>query len=66
MKILRSIDLKLFIIVLAFLFISMIMIFSASSITAGEKFGDPFLFLKKQILWTFVSTIVMFISLNIN
>lgn len=39
--------------------IGVVMVYSSSAIKAQEKFGDPFLFLKKQLLWTVVGVAVM-------
>ena len=39
--------------------IGVVMVYSSSAIKAQEKFGDPFLFLKKQLLWAVVGLAVM-------
>ena len=39
--------------------IGVVMVYSASAIKAQEKYGDPFLFLKKQLLWTMIGLAVM-------
>jgi cell division protein FtsW len=44
-------DLWLFGVVVALCSIGVVMVYSASAIIAGERFHDPFFFLKKQLLW---------------
>lgn len=39
--------------------IGVVMVYSSSAIKAQQKFGDPFLFLKKQLLWAAVGLAVM-------
>ncbi|HLC21101.1 MAG TPA: putative lipid II flippase FtsW [Candidatus Methylomirabilis sp.] len=39
--------------------IGVVMVYSSSAIKAQEKYGDPFLFLKKQLLWTVIGLAVM-------
>ena len=39
--------------------IGVVMVYSSSAIKAQEKFGDPFLFLKKQLLWALIGLAVM-------
>jgi cell division protein FtsW len=44
-------DVWLFGVIVALLSVGVIMVYSASTIVAAERFGDPYLFLKKQLLW---------------
>lgn len=39
--------------------IGVVMVYSSSAIKAQEKYGDPFLFLKKQLLWAVIGLAVM-------
>jgi cell division protein FtsW len=39
--------------------IGIVMVYSASAIKAQDKYGDPFFFLKKQILWALIGFAVM-------
>ncbi len=41
--------------------LGLIMIYSASAMTAHQKYGDPFYFLKRQALWMLISVIAMFL-----
>ncbi|MFC1668152.1 putative lipid II flippase FtsW [Chlamydiota bacterium] len=43
----------------------LIMIYSASAIYAQEKMSDSYFFLKRQIMWVLVSTILFIITMNI-
>jgi len=44
--------------------IGVVMVYSSSAIKAQEKFGDPFFFLKKQVLWAVVGLAVMAWAMN--
>ncbi|MFC1546494.1 putative lipid II flippase FtsW [bacterium] len=50
----HSIDIYLLITVIALVLIGLVMVFSASSIVAGERFGNPFFFLKRHIIWLLI------------
>jgi cell division protein FtsW len=52
----------LFFSVVAIVLFSILMIFSASSVLASEKFGDPFFFLKRHIIWVCLGFSFMFIG----
>lgn len=39
--------------------LGIVMVYSASAIKAQEKYGDPFFFLKKQLLWALIGLVVM-------
>lgn len=43
-----------------------IMVFSATSVTAYQKYGDSFHFLKRQVIWSFLALIVMFLFMRID
>lgn len=49
----------LFGVVLALLGIGVVMVYSASAIVAAERFKDPYFFLKKQLFWGVVGSMVM-------
>lgn len=44
--------------------LGIIMVYSAGAIKAGEKYGDPFFFLKKQLFWAMIGCVVMFWAMN--
>lgn len=51
------------IITLILVLIGLIMVYSSSAIVALKKFGDPYFFLKKQVLWAFLGIIGMLIMI---
>jgi cell division protein FtsW len=59
-------DLILFIATLALLSIGIVMVFSASSVTAYSELGDPYYYLKRQSLWGIIGIIAMIICMNID
>jgi len=59
----KSMDIQLLVIVLVLVMIGLIMIFSASSIMAGERFGDPFFFLKRQMIWLVIGCFAMCVGM---
>lgn len=56
----------LFFSVLAIVLFSVLMIFSASSVIASERFGDPFFFLKRHVIWVFLGFVFMFFGYLVN
>lgn len=59
-------DFVLFAIVLALLSIGIIMVFSSSAVAAGQTIGDPFYYLKRQLLWALLGLVAMVIVMNID
>lgn len=55
----RSIDLNLLAMVALLLCIGVLMVFSASFVRAQQQLGDPYYYLKRQILWLIVGTSAM-------
>lgn len=49
-----------------FIMFGLIMIYSSSAIMAAERFGDSFLFLRKQLLWVGIGIAVMVIGMHID
>lgn len=56
----------LFITALTLLGIGLIMVFSSSAVTAGVRYGDAYYFFKRQLLWSFIGLIALFITMKIN
>lgn len=52
-------DTTIFIIVLILAGVGVVMVYSASAIMAGERFNDPYFFLKKQLCWTLIGLVAM-------
>ncbi|KWX88876.1 stage V sporulation protein E, partial [Paenibacillus riograndensis] len=62
-------DFQLLILSLLLVGFGLIMVFSSSSslTLASEKFGnDPFYFVKRQIIWVVLGSVVMFVTMNIH
>jgi cell division protein FtsW len=49
---------------LVLVWLGIIMVYSAGAIKAGEKYDDPFFFLKKQLLWALIGVAVMIWAMN--
>jgi cell division protein FtsW len=54
-----SVDKTLFTITLLLVFVGLVMVFSASAVMAQERFGSPYTFLIKQIIWAVAGLIAM-------
>lgn len=52
-------DKTLIVVTLILLTIGLIMIFSASAVLAGRRYGDPLLFFKRQIVWAAIGLAAM-------
>src|ERR1019366_8416118 len=61
-----SVDKWLFGSTLLLVFIGLIMVFSASAVMAGEKFGSPYTFLIRQLAWAVVGVGAMIVCMNID
>ena len=59
----RRIDLILLITALALVGIGIVMVYSTSAIIAGDRFGDPYYFLKRQALYAAVGFVLMILMM---
>ncbi|HHY63307.1 MAG: putative lipid II flippase FtsW [Bacillota bacterium] len=59
-------DLVIFVATLALLSIGIVMVFSASSVTAYHELGDPYYYLKRQSLWAIIGIAAMIMCMNID
>jgi cell division protein FtsW len=59
-------DVWLFGVVIALLSAGVVMVYSASTIVAAERFGDPYLFLKKQLLWGCLGAAGLLVALRLD
>ena len=59
-------DFVLFLTVLALTAIGLVMVFSASAVTAGVWYNDPYHFFKRQLLWACVGIIAMIVVMKLN
>jgi len=61
-----GIDKWLFGSTLLLVLIGVLMVFSASAVTAGEKFGSPYHFLLRQLGWAIAGIMAMFALMNVD
>ena len=59
----RRIDFILLIAALALVGIGIVMVYSTSAIIAGDRFGDPYYFLKRQALYAAVGFVLMIVMM---
>lgn len=59
-------DFILFITTLALLGIGLIMVFSASTVTANINYGDAYYYFKKQLVWALFSICAMIVVMKLN
>lgn len=57
-------DRKLFVVTLALCFVGVVMVFSASAVTAKELYGNGYVFLERQIIWLAVGLFGMIRLMN--
>jgi len=55
-------DSILFFTVIVLVLIGLVMVFSSSGVYAMEKYDDPYYFLKRQVLWAVLGTLVMLVT----
>ena len=55
-------DLPFFVLVMLLVSIGLVMVFSASSANAYYRFGDSYYFIRSQLLWAVVGTVVMLLT----
>jgi len=61
-----SVDRWLFTVTMLLVFIGLVMVFSASAVMARERFGSPYAFLLKQLLWAVAGLIAMVAAMQID
>jgi len=54
-----SVDKTLFTVTLLLVFVGLVMVFSASAVMAQERFGSPYTFLIKQVIWAAAGLLAM-------
>ncbi len=59
-----SVDKTLFTVTLLLVFVGLVMVFSASAVMAQERFGSPYTFLIKQIIWAVAGLVAMVVLMN--
>jgi cell division protein FtsW len=59
----RRLDIILLFTSLALVGIGIVMVYSTSAIIAGDRFGDPYYFLKRQALYAMVGFVLMILMM---
>jgi cell division protein FtsW len=59
-------DRMLFLLTLLLVGLSIVMVYSASAVTAMSRYGNPYFFLQRQLLWAVGGFVVMFLVMRID
>lgn len=59
-------DVVIFLITLALLSLGVVMVFSASSVSAYEIFGDTYYFIKRQLAWAAIGLVAMCVAMEVD
>src|ERR1700731_434512 len=61
-----SVDRWLFIVTMLLVFVGLVMVFSASAVMARERFGSPYAFLLKQLVWAAACLVAMVVAMRVD
>ena len=61
-----SVDRWLFTVTMLLVFVGLVMVFSASAVVARERFGSPYAFLSKQLIWAVAGLVVMVAAMQVD
>jgi cell division protein FtsW len=61
-----SVDRWLFTVTMLLVFVGLVMVFSASAVMARERFGSPYAFLSKQLIWAIAGLAAMVLTMRID
>jgi cell division protein FtsW len=61
-----SVDRWLFAVTMLLVFVGLVMVFSASAVMARERFGSPYAFLSKQLIWASAGIIAMLAAMRVD
>lgn len=61
-----SVDRWLFTVTMLLVFLGLVMVFSASAVMARERFGSPYAFLSKQLIWAVAGFVAMVITMRLD
>jgi len=59
-----SVDRWLFTVTMLLVFLGLVMVFSASAVMARERFGSPYAFLSKQLIWAVAGLVAMVVTMQ--
>src|ERR1039457_2136493 len=61
-----SVDRWLFAVTRLLVFAGLVMVFSASAVTARERFGSPYAFLSKQLIWAAAGLVAIVVGMRVD
>ena len=61
-----SVDRWLFTDTMLLVFVGLVMVFSASAVMARERFGSPYAFLSKQLIWASAGLVAMVVAMRVD
>lgn len=61
-----SVDRWLFTVTMLLVFVGLVMVFSASAVMARERFGSPYAFLSKQLIWAVAGLMAMVVTMRVD
>ncbi len=61
-----SVDRWLFAVTMLLVFVGLVMVFSASAVMARERFGSPYAFLLKQLIWASAGIVAMVVAMQVD
>ncbi|HEV3306309.1 MAG TPA: putative lipid II flippase FtsW [Candidatus Sulfotelmatobacter sp.] len=61
-----SVDRWLFAVTMLLVFVGLVMVFSASAVMARERFGSPYAFLSKQLIWAAAGLVAMVVMMRVD
>ncbi len=61
-----SVDRWLFTVTMLLVFVGLVMVFSASAVMARERFGSPYAFLSKQLVWAVAGLAAMVVAMRLD
>src|ERR1700685_4466342 len=61
-----SVDRWLFTVTMLLVFVGLVMVFSASAVMARERFGSPYAFLSKQLIWAVAGLLAMIVTMRVD
>jgi len=61
-----SVDRWLFTVTMLLVFVGLVMVFSASAVMARDRFGSPYAFLSKQLIWAAAGLVAMVVGMRVD
>ncbi len=61
-----SVDRWLFAVTMLLVFVGLVMVFSASAVMARERFGSPYAFLLRQLVWASAGLVAMVVAMQVD